>query len=130
MPGRAIGSTNMSETASRPKNRNRWIPKATRVPSTSAIAVATTPALIESQKALRTAGSFHATENHDVVQCWIGNVWTLDLSKAKTVITTSGTIKKPMTSTTKMPNTTRVTRESLIVRRRPRPGEPGGDRRP
>ena len=63
MPGNAMGSTSSSDTVSRPKNLKRWMPKATITPSTRAMAVAATPALTLSHRALRTAGSFHATLN-------------------------------------------------------------------
>ena len=53
MPGSAIGSSSTNETASRPKNRNRWTAKAASVPRTSAIAVAPTAAWSVSHSASR-----------------------------------------------------------------------------
>ncbi len=61
MPGNARGSTNGSDIVSRPKNLKRWMPKATITPSTSAMAVAATPALMLSHRTLRAAAPFHAT---------------------------------------------------------------------
>ena len=68
MPGRAIGSTRKSETASRPKKRKRWTPKAAAEPRISASTVAATPAFTESQRADLTAGSSQATRNQCVVK--------------------------------------------------------------
>ena len=130
MPGRAMGSTSIKDTASRPKKRKRWMPKETRTPSTSAITVATTPALRLSQNAERTAWSCQATENHERVQCWIGKVWTLERSKAKRVMTTRGAIKNKMTRPTKVPSAMRIQPEILIGPRRRRPSGPGRGRRP
>ncbi len=47
IPGRAIGRITRKEIVSRPKKRWRATASEARVPSRSAIAVATTPALIE-----------------------------------------------------------------------------------
>ena len=51
------------------------------------MAVASTPAFTLSQNALRTAGRATPPRTSDVVQWWIGNVCTLDLSKAKSTMT-------------------------------------------
>src|SRR5262245_66003973 len=64
MPGNAIGSTRMNETASRPKNANRWTANDARLPRISAIKVAKIAAPIDLRSAPFRLGSFHATENH------------------------------------------------------------------
>ena len=68
IPGRAIGRITRKEIVSRPKKRWRATASAARVPSTSAIAAATTPALIEVTKASRAASSLNACENQWVVK--------------------------------------------------------------
>ena len=50
IPGRAIGRITRKEIVSRPKKRWRATASAARVPSTSAIAVATTPGLDRGEK--------------------------------------------------------------------------------
>ena len=42
------------------------------------MAVATTAALSDSSRAARTCGSCQATENHFVLNPWIGQVWMID----------------------------------------------------
>ena len=63
MPGRAIGRSSRNETTSRPKNRNRCTANAASDPSTSAVPVASSPALSDRRSASRTSGSCHATVN-------------------------------------------------------------------
>src|SRR5262249_35247654 len=78
IPGSESGSTSSSETASRPKNRNRCTPNAAAEPSRSATAVANSPALSDSTNAARTCGSCQATGNHFRLSPWIGQLCTLD----------------------------------------------------
>src|SRR6476660_3197186 len=68
IPGSAIGRITRNEIVSRPKNRWRDTASEARVPSTSAIAVAAIPALIEVKKASRAASLSNAFENHSVVR--------------------------------------------------------------
>src|SRR3954469_10337135 len=82
LPGRAIGSTRMNDTASRPKNENRATPNAAIEPMTSATPVATNATRTDSQRAERTSSEFHASENHFVVKPGIGHDCTFDLLKA------------------------------------------------
>ena len=82
MPGSASGSTSSSDTASRPKNRNRCTPNAAAVPSSSAISVANTAARSDSPSAARTCGSCQATENHLVLSPRIGQLCTFEELKA------------------------------------------------
>ena len=44
--------------------------------------MASPPAFSESTSALRTCGSFHATENHFVESPWIGQLWMFELLNA------------------------------------------------
>src|SRR3982751_5860845 len=67
IPGRAIGRITRKEIVSRPKKRCRATASAARVPRTTAIEAATTPALIEVTKASRAASSLKAWENQWVV---------------------------------------------------------------
>src|SRR5215471_5971012 len=76
MPGSASGSTSSSDTASRPKNRNRCTPNAAAEPSSTA--TANRPALTDSTNAARTCGSFQATENHFVLSPAIGQLCTFE----------------------------------------------------
>ena len=78
IPGSAIGRMKRNEIESRPKNRARASPNEASVPSTSATAVAKRPARSESQSAVRTSSSFHASENHFVVKPGIGQLWMFD----------------------------------------------------
>ena len=78
IPGSAIGSTNRNEIESRPKNRERARPNAASDPSTSATAVARSPARSDSQSAVRTSSSFHAWWNHFVVKPGIGQLWMFE----------------------------------------------------
>src|ERR1700709_128878 len=68
LPGRAIGRITRKEMVSRPKKRWRATASEARVPSSSAIAVATTPAFSEVKKASRAASFWKAWENQWVVQ--------------------------------------------------------------
>src|SRR3954451_204535 len=68
IPGRAIGRITRKEIVSRPKKRWRATAREARVPSSSAIAVAITPALSEVRNASRAASSLKACENQWVVQ--------------------------------------------------------------
>src|SRR5205823_13857356 len=67
IPGNAIGSTSRNETVSRPKNRKRCTANADSDPRTSAMAVAPTPALIDSHRDDRTSLLWNATANHFAV---------------------------------------------------------------
>src|SRR5919202_1105157 len=77
-PGRAIGRITTNETRSRPKNRNRATANAAIVPSTSAMPVAASAALIESQKAVRASSFRHAEPNHLSVKPAIGQLWMFE----------------------------------------------------
>src|SRR5262245_12886996 len=64
MPGNAIGSTRLNETASRPKNANRWTANDARLPRSSAIKVGKRAARIHVRSGRVRLGSVHATESH------------------------------------------------------------------
>ena len=81
-PGSASGKIRMNEIASRPKNRNRASANDAIVPSTIAIAVAASAALMDNQKASRASESFHATLNQCSVKPGIGQLWMFDELKA------------------------------------------------
>ena len=82
IPGSASGSTRSRLTASRPKKVIRWIAKAAHEPSTSAIAVADSPACTEMPSAVRTSGSSHVERNHLVVRPAMGQLSMLEVLKA------------------------------------------------
>src|SRR5919205_783560 len=67
IPGKAIGKITRKEIVSRPKKRWRATASEASVPSTSAIAVASRPALIEVKNASRAASSLNAWLNQCVV---------------------------------------------------------------
>src|SRR5438874_2678177 len=64
IPGSAIGSTRMNDTASRPKNANRCTANDAKVPRTSARHVAQIAATTDVHAAVCRLGSCQATENH------------------------------------------------------------------
>src|SRR6478735_5743018 len=68
IPGRAIGRITRKEIVSRPKKRWRATASEASVPSTSAIAVARSPAFSEVKNASRAASFLNACENQWVVQ--------------------------------------------------------------
>ena len=68
IPGSAIGSTTRNEMVSRPKKLNRVTASEARLPSTSAIAVAASPTLIEVMKASWAPWFSIAFGNHSVVR--------------------------------------------------------------
>src|SRR5215203_488627 len=68
IPGRAIGRMTRKEIVSRPKKRWRATASEASVPSTIAIALAATPALIEVKKASLAASSLKAWSNQWVVR--------------------------------------------------------------
>jgi hypothetical protein len=68
IPGRAIGRMTRKETVSRPKKRWRATAIEARVPSSRAIAVAATPALIEVRNASLAASFSKALENQSRVK--------------------------------------------------------------
>src|SRR5436305_7008293 len=68
IPGRAIGRITRKEIVSRPKKRWRATASEASVPRTSAIAVASSPALIEVKKASRAASFLNAWLNQWVVK--------------------------------------------------------------
>ena len=68
IPGRAIGRMTRKEIVSRPKKRWRATASEASVPSTSAIAVAATPALIEVRKASRARSFFDRLGNQSRVR--------------------------------------------------------------
>src|SRR4029079_11360917 len=82
IPGSAIGSTKMNDTACCPKNLWRESANAASEPRISATAVAVRPALTESQRASRTSWSCHASENHLVVKPGMGQLWMFDALNA------------------------------------------------
>src|SRR5262245_5306107 len=73
MPGNAIGSTNRSEIASRPKKRARASAAAAQVPSSSANTVATAATLSDKVSAAQISGRAAAMANHRVVRPGGGN---------------------------------------------------------
>src|SRR2546429_8759209 len=75
IPGSASGRTRKKEPASRPKKRKRWTAKAARLPSTRAIVVAPTPALIEVTKAVRNSLLFQGASNQRVERPVSGQDW-------------------------------------------------------
>src|SRR5438309_9525315 len=77
IPGSAIGSTIRNETASRPKKRKRCTANAAIEPSVTAIVVAISAALTDSQSAWRIASLCQVDENHFVERWLIGQLWTL-----------------------------------------------------
>ena len=97
IPGRAIGSTNRNEIASRPKNVNRWRASAARVPSTMATAVATRPTWMDSPSASRRSSFSKATPNQSVVKFSIGQVCARDSLNAYRAMTAMGRYRKPRT---------------------------------
>src|SRR3954471_15582177 len=78
IPGSAIGRTSSSEIDSLPKKRKRCSANAAALPSTIAIVVATTAALIDSQNALRISWLCQVLENHFVDRPSSGQPWTFD----------------------------------------------------
>src|SRR5262252_10972293 len=115
MPGSARGSTSSSDTASRPKNRNRCTPKAAAEPSSSATAVANRPALTESANAARTCGSCQATENHFVLSPAMGQLWMFEELNAYRQMVAIGTNRNSSTPTTQIRSPARATRPSITV---------------
>ena len=117
IPGSASGSTSSRDTPSRPKNRNRCTPNAAAEPSSSAITVAATAAFSESTRAACTCGSCQATENHFVLNPWIGQVWMLDALNAYTQMMAMGTNRKSSTPATQMRSPVRASRPSITATR-------------
>src|SRR4030088_2433197 len=78
IPGSAIGSTSTSDTASRPKKRKRSTANAAIVPSTIAIAVASSPARTDSHSAWRTSVLFQVEENQRVDRPGSGQLWMFE----------------------------------------------------
>jgi hypothetical protein len=66
-PGRAMGRMISRETVSRPKKRNRCSARAAIVPSTSAMAVATSATSTETTMAFRAPSLSQAATHHCVV---------------------------------------------------------------
>ena len=91
IPGSAMGSTRMNDTASRPKNANLWTANDASEPRVSAIRVAQTAATIEVRNAPFSVASCHATENHLSVNSCGGHEPDTLLLKAYTTTMTSGT---------------------------------------
>ena len=73
IPGSASGRMTRNEIVSRPKKRLRETASAASVPSTSAIAVAPSPAFTEVQSASRTPGLWKALSNQSSVSPSIGH---------------------------------------------------------
>ncbi len=82
IPGSAIGSTTAKDSASRPHQRPRWTAKAAKVPSTTAIEVASSPARIESHSAARTSALAQVCGNHCRLKPGIGQLCTFEALKA------------------------------------------------
>src|SRR5215467_4699702 len=115
MPGSARGSTSSSDTASRPKNRNRCTPNAAAEPSSSATAVASTPALSDSTNAARTCGSCQATPNHLVLSPWMGQLWMFEELNAYRQMMAIGTNRKSSTPATQIRSPIRASRPSITL---------------
>jgi hypothetical protein len=122
IPGRASGSTTTNETTSRPKNRNRCTAKDAAVPSTNAMAVAISPALIERRKASRTSGSFHVSGNHLKVNPGSGQLWMVDVLNAYSMMMRMGTNRNAKTRTTQIRRARRVHAVSTVTSPRRRRG--------
>ncbi len=73
MPGRAIGSTNSSVMVSLPRNGRRAMANAARVPSASAISVATDATTSDSRIACQMSSRANATSNQCSVRPGGGN---------------------------------------------------------
>src|SRR5437016_6050219 len=82
IPGRAIGSTMMNDTASRPKKRKRCTANAAIDPSRSEMAVEISAARTDSQNASRASWLWNVDENHFVDSPGGGQLWTFDLLNA------------------------------------------------
>ena len=91
MPGSAIGSTMRIDTASRPKNRYRATANDAIVPSTSATAVAPSPALTEAASASRAPGLCHARFHHSKVSPLGGQPNVRSMLNDEISTTSSGT---------------------------------------
>src|SRR4051794_27036200 len=78
IPGRAIGSTKMNDTASRPKKRKRCTANAAIEPSSSEMAVEISAARTESQRASRISWLWNVEENHFVDSPPIGQLCTFE----------------------------------------------------
>src|SRR5690348_5639176 len=78
IPGSAIGRTSRKEIASRPKNRKRWTANAAIDPSTTAIAVESSPARTDSHSAWRISASCQVEENHFVDRPCRGQLWMFE----------------------------------------------------
>src|SRR3984893_7503736 len=78
IPGSAIGSTNRNEIDSRPKKRKRWTANAAIEPSSTAIAVESSPARTDSHSAWRISALCQVEENHFVDRPCRGQLCTLD----------------------------------------------------
>ena len=117
IPGSAIGSTKRNETESRPKKRERERPNAASDPSTSATAVARSPARSDNQRAVRTSSSFHASVNHFVVNPGIGQLWMFEELKAYRAMIASGIQRNATMSTPHAHSPMRVARVSIRATR-------------
>src|SRR3954447_2182850 len=78
IPGRAMGSTSRNEIVSLPKNRKRCTPKAAAEPSATAMPVASSAALTDSQSASRISWLCQVWPNHLVDSPEIGQPCTFD----------------------------------------------------
>src|ERR1700686_1595604 len=118
MPGRERGRTRRSDTASRPKNRNRWTPNAAADPSSRATIVAATAALSDNTSAALTWESCHATENQRRVSPAMGQLCTLDLLKAYRMMVAIGAKRNKRTATTQIVRPILVARPSISASQR------------
>src|ERR671931_1615384 len=78
IPGSASGSTTTNETTSRPKKRKRCTAKAAAEPSSRAMAVAASHALMDSSSELRTSGLRQVSGNHLSDRLVIGQLWMFE----------------------------------------------------
>src|SRR5437660_8832516 len=99
IPGSASGSTSRNDTASRPKKRKRCTANAAEVPSSSAIASASSPARTDSHSAWRASALCQVVENHLVDSPLSGQLCTFDGLNAYTMMIAIGTNRNSIIST-------------------------------
>src|SRR6516165_5361430 len=113
MPGRASGSTSRNEMASRPKNLNLYNAYATAEPSSSASTVANSPTLTDRRNALRTWGSWNATEYQCNEKPAMGQLSMFDRLNEYSTMSTIGVNKNASTSTTQTRSAARSALDSM-----------------
>src|SRR6516164_10604972 len=102
MPGSASGSTSRNEMASRPKNLNLYSAYATADPSSSASTVANRPTFTDRRNALRTWGSWNATEYQCNEKPAMGQLSMFDGLNEYSTMSTIGMNRNASTSTTQI----------------------------